>query len=541
MDNITINEKSFQFTYFKKRGWNSQLIKLISRNPVPVLSIFICLVFLMAGCSSYSENVHETADKPNILLILVDDMGYGDIGSYNPESKIPTPNIDGLAEEGIRFMDAHAPGAVCHPSRYGLLTGRYPFRTNTNVWPEQPVIGDDRMTVASMLHSEGYRTAMVGKWHLGFDESEAIQASQENADESGNNTRAAYRTYEDGQILSGGPADRGFDSFFGIRASTDIPPYFYIRDDRVVNPPSDTIANNYSGGIWTDIQGAFWREGGISPGLDLADVLPRFTEESIHVIENHSSSNPEKPLFLYVAFPAPHTPWLPSEEFEGVSSAGMYGDFMAMVDSKIGEILSALERTNMADETLVVFTSDNGPVWYDKDKEHFGHDSQGGLRGMKADVYEAGHRMPFIVRWPGVVGQGAVTTETISFTDLMATFADILNKELPEDAGEDSFSLLPILAGEQSEAESIRPPVVSISSRGVRTIQGGQWKLIEALGSGGFTDPVSIEPEHGGPEGQLYNLKEDPAETNNLWLDHPEVVRQLKQTLSEYERDGRSR
>ncbi|MFH5834310.1 arylsulfatase [Halalkalibaculum sp. DA384] len=496
---------------------------------------------LILGCANDEQKNTQNPSKPNIVLILVDDMGYGDLRSYNPESKIPTPNIDGLASEGIRFMDAHAPGAVCHPSRYGLLTGRYPFRTNTNVWPEQPVIDEDRMTIASLLQSEGYHTAMVGKWHLGFDESAAIEASRENAQESGNNTRAAYRQYAEDQLLSGGPVDRGFDSFFGIRASTDIPPYFYIRDDRVVNPPSDSIGNNYSGGIWTDIQGAFWREGGIAPDLELIDVLPRFTDESIAVIENHNSSNQNKPLFLYVAYPAPHTPWLPTEAFEGASDAGMYGDFMAMVDAEIGRILSTIDKENMSDETLVIFTSDNGPVWYDKDKEQFGHDSQGGLRGMKGDVYEAGHRMPFIVRWPGVVDHGAVTDQTISFTDLMATFADILNTELPQNAGEDSFSLVPVLTGEQPEKEAVRPPVVSVSSRGVRTIQDGRWKLIEALGSGGFSDPASMDPEPGGPEGQLYNLEEDPDETNNLWLNHPDVVNRLKRLLQDYDREGGSR
>ncbi len=516
-------------------GMNNQTQKYFSSN----LSILLGFILLLIGCTK-ADNNSQITDTPNILLILVDDMGYGDLKSYNPESKIPTPTLDKFANEGMRFTDAHAPGAVCHPSRYGLLTGRYPFRTNTNVWPEQPVIDADRMTIASMLQSEGYHTAMVGKWHLGFDESAAIQASREGADESGNNTRAAYRTYEEGQILSGGPIDRGFDSFFGIRASTDIPPYFYIRDDRVVNPPSDSIENNYSGGIWTDIQGVFWREGGISPDLELRDVLPRFTDESIEVIENHSSNNQNQPLFLYVAFPAPHTPWLPSEEFEGTSGAGMYGDFMAMVDSNIGEILAALDQQNMAQETLVIFTSDNGPVWFDKDKEHFDHDSQGGLRGMKADVYEAGHRMPFIVRWPGIVEEGTVSNQTISFTDLMATFADVLNTELPQNAGEDSFSLYPTLSGQQSEDESIRPPVVSVSSRGVRTIQDGQWKLIESLGSGGFSDPVSIEPEAGGPEGQLYNLEEDLAETNNLWLDHPDMVDRLENILDEYDKNGRS-
>src|SRR6056297_434948 len=388
-------------------------------------------ILFFGGCTMEGGDQDEEQSQPNIILILVDDMGYGDLKSYNPESKIPTPTIDELAEEGIRFTDAHAAGAVCHPSRYGLLTGRYPFRTDTSVWPEQPVIDDDRMTIASLLRSEGYRTEMVGKWHLGFDEPEAIEASRENGVESGNNTRAAFRQYEDGQILSGGPADRGFDGFFGIRASTDIPPYFYILDDRVVSPPSDSTENNFSGGIWTDIQGAFWREGGISPDLNLADVLPRFTEESINEIETHHSSNIDEPLFLYIAYPAPHTPWLPFDEFEGVSGAGMYGDFMAMVDAEIGKILSAADKAGMTDETLVIFTSDNGPVWYDKDKEHFDHDSQGGLRGMKGDAYEAGHRVPFIIKWPGVIQEASVSGQTISFTDMMATFADILNAELP--------------------------------------------------------------------------------------------------------------
>lgn len=510
----------------------------VSIKYVITLAVYI---FLISGFTAPENLPFPSKDKPNIILILVDDMGYGDIGSYNPDSKIPTPNIDGLAEEGMRFMNAHAPGAVCHPSRYGLLTGRYPFRTNTNVWPNQPVIEQDRMTVASMLQEEGYRTAMVGKWHLGFDESHTTYPSALDDTQTGNNTRAAYRQYDPDHPLTGGPFDRGFDSFFGIRASTDIPPYFYIRDDKIVTPPTDSVDDNFSGGIWTDIQGAFWREGGIAPNMELVDVLPRFTDESIEVIQKHSSENQNEPLFLYVAYPAPHTPWLPTEEFEGVSGAGMYGDFMAMVDAEVGRILSTMDKANMSDETMVIFTSDNGPVWYDKDKEHFGHDSQGGLRGMKGDAYEAGHRVPFIVRWPGVVEQGTKTNQTISFTDIMATFADILNQELPDSAGEDSFSLLPVLTGEQFENESIRPPVVSISSRGVRAIQDSQWKLIEALGSGGFTDPAVVEPEAGGPKSQLYNLLQDPGEKTNLWNEYPEVIEYMTTLLKEWDQAGRSR
>ncbi|SHF69747.1 Arylsulfatase A [Fodinibius roseus] len=498
---------------------------------IVIASLVICA--FLGGCNRDDRSASPAPEKPNIVILFADDMGYGDAGAYNSESRIPTPHLDRLAQEGMRFTDAHAPGAVCHPSRYGLLTGRYPFRTNTGVWPNEPVIDEDRMTIASLLQSEGYRTAMVGKWHLGFDESHTTDRSANL--QAGENTRAAYRQYDPDIPLTGGPVDRGFDSFFGIRASTDIPPYFYIRGDQVVTPPTDTVESHYSGGKWTDIQGAFWRAGGIAPDLDLSDVLPRFTRESIDIIQRHGSEHSDQPLLLYVAFPAPHTPWLPAPEFEGVSGAGMYGDFTAMVDAKVGEILAALEQENMSDETLVIFTSDNGPVWYDKDREQFNHDSQGGLRGMKGDAYEAGHRMPFIVRWPGVIDPGSVTSQTISFTDMMATFADILAVDLPEGAGEDSFSLLPVLTGDQPEDESIRPPVVSVSARGVRAIQDGQWKLIEALGSGGFTDPAHIEAGPGDPGGQLYNLEEDLAETNNVWNKHPEVVDRLKGRLEQYE------
>ncbi len=513
-------------------------MKYVFRRSFHLLFIFATFLIVKACNDGDKEEIIELP-APNIIILFVDDMGYGDIGAYNEDSKIPTPHLDNLAAEGIRFMDAHAPGSLCHPSRYGLLTGRYPFRTDVSVWPNEPVIEEGRMTIGSVLQKEGYRTAMVGKWHLGFDESQAIDRTSDS--EQGANFRAAYREYDVDLPLPGGPVDRGFDSFFGIRASTDIPPYFYIRDDRVVNPPTDTIDDNFSGGHWTDIQGAFWREGGIAPDLELIDVLPRFIEESIQVIQDHDDTGWKQPLMLYVALPSPHTPWLPTESYEGVSGAGMYGDFMAMVDAEIGKILQELESSGKAEETLVLFTSDNGPVWYDKDIERFGHDSKGGLRGMKGDAYEGGHRMPFIVRWPGVVEPGSVTNQTISFTDMLATFADITGSKLPEDAGEDSFSILPVLTGSHPESEAVRPPVVATVGRGMRSIQDRTWKLIDGLGSGGFTSPAYIEPDPGDPEGQLYNLEEDLAETNNLWFDHPEEVERLLQLLNEYDQSGRSR
>jgi arylsulfatase A len=453
---------------------------------------------------------------PNVVIILADDMGYGDPGCFNPQSKIRTPNIDGLARAGMRFTDAHAPGAVCHPSRYGLLTGCYPFRTDVSVWPRQPLIAPGQMTIASLLESCGYRTAMVGKWHLGFN--------------------------EDGydRPLRGGPVDRGFGSFFGIRASTDIPPYFYIRGDRAVAPPTGHIEASHSEG-WSPIQGAFWRAGGIAPDFKLDDVLPRFTDEAIKVIDEHGRARDGRPLMLYLAFPAPHTPWLPSERFAGRSGAGMYGDFAMMVDAMIGRVVVALDAADMEQDTLLIFTSDNGPVWYDEDVERFGHDSAGGLRGMKGDAWEAGHRMPFVVRWPGKVEAGTSTAQTICFTDVLATLAEAVGRELPAGQATDSFSFLNVLLGRQPEDRPVRGPVVIPSMAGVMTIRSGPWKLIAGLGSGGFSKPNRLEPQPGGPRGQLYNLADDLDETENLCQQRPEVVRRLQGELDRIRRSGQSR
>lgn len=449
--------------------------------------------------------------KPNIVILLVDDLGYGDPGCYNPKSKIATPNIDRLAHEGLRFSDAHAPGPLCHPSRYGLMTGRYPFRTDITRWPKQPLIQKGQMTIASLLKTQGYHTAMVGKWHLGFREN----------------------GYD--QPLPGGPVDCGFDSFFGLRASTDIPPYFYIRGDRAVVPPTAHIAEHHSKG-WSPTQGAFWREGGIAPELELKDVLPRLTDEACAVINAQANQKPDarKPLMLYLAYPAPHTPWLPAAEFAGKSGAGMYGDFVMMVDAQIGRVLAALEKSALLPDTLLIFASDNGPVWLPADVARLGHDAVGGLRGMKADAWEGGHRLPFIVRWPGRVKAGTVSDQTICFTDLLATFADICGAKLPADAGPDSFSLLPVLEGRQPEAQPIRGPIVmQAGSSSALMIRSGAWKLINQLGSGGFSQPKTIKAEPGGPAGQLYNLRNDISETNNLYLKHPEIVAGLEAELQQ--------
>lgn len=481
-------------------------------------SLLCAAVLVAAFCAQdrWASAAETDGDRPNILLVLVDDMGYGDPGCYNPESKIPTPNIDSLARDGLRMTDCHAPGPLCHMSRYGLMTGRYPFRTDVSRWRRHPLIEPDQTTIASLLKSVGYRTAMVGKWHLGFEEN----------------------GYE--QPLPGGPVDVGFDQFFGIRASTDIPPYFYIRGDRAVEPPSDHIEANDSEG-WSPIQGEFWREGGIAPNLQLADVLPRFTEEAEKVIASHAGSGSDDPLMLYVAFPAPHTPWLPDEEYQGQSGAGMYGDFAMMVDAMLGRLLRALDQAEMSEETLVIFSSDNGPVWYDQDVKRFGHDSSGGLKGMKGDAWEAGHRMPFLVRWPGKVAAGSVSDHTVCFTDLLATFAGITGVELPGEAGSDSFDMSPVWTGEQPDSQPVRDALVVRSANKTMTIRSGDWKLITALGSGGFSKPRRRQPAEDGPQGQLYHLKDDLGETDNRYLEKPKVVARLTQKLDEIRGAPRSR
>jgi arylsulfatase A len=491
----------------------------IMRTPLFNKPVARCFVLLFSIAVSGLCGRAQAENQPNILLILVDDMGYGDPGCYNPHSKIPTPHIDRLAREGMRFTDAHAPGPLCHPSRYGLMTGRFPFRTDVSVWPTRPLIESGQITIASLLRDVGYNTAMVGKWHLGFREN----------------------GYD--QSLPGGPVDRGFNSFFGLRASTDIPPYFYIRGDRAVTPPTNRIAENHSAG-WTEHQGAFWREGGIAPDLELNDVLPKFTEEACRIIRAHAAKGPvdRKPWMLYLAYPAPHTPWLPSKEFAGKSGAGMYGDFAMMVDDRIGQVLGTLDETGMTRETLVIFTSDNGPIWYPEDVVKFGHDAAGGFRGMKGDAWEGGHRMPFIVRWPGRVKAGTVTDQTICFTDLLATLAEICGKPLPAGAGPDSFSMLPGLEGRRAKDQPVRGPIVMQAGNfSTWSIRSGDWKLIDQLGSGGFSKPAKIQAEPGGPEGQLYKLRDDPAEKNNLYLKHPEIVTRLKTEMKRIVKSGHSR
>jgi len=453
-----------------------------------------------------------TAETPNIVVILADDLGYGDVSAYNPASQAPTPHIDTLARDGVRFTDAHAPAAVCVPTRYGLMTGRYPMRTELP-WRTDALINEGRTTLASLLRDAGYSTHMVGKWHLGFE---------------GGHEGPRFAN------LRGGPVDRGFDSFFGLASSLDQPPYYFIRDRDAVAPPTKDVGASATEG-WSRIQGAFWREGKIADGYTHEGVLPRLVGEAEAVIQRHEGT--DKPLFLYLALTAPHTPWVPEEEFRGQGAAGLYGEFLTQVDHGVGRILKALEDADMREDTLVIFTSDNGPVWYQADTDRLGHDSTGGLRGMKGDSYEAGHRMPFLVRWPGKAPAGTTRDDTICFTDLLATFAALTETKLPEDSAEDSFNVLASFKGEPGDFP-LRPATVYKSGEVIRM---GDWKLMTHLGSGGFSEPRRAEPQKNGPTGQLYHLRDDPAESKNLWKHRPDVVSRLTQELERVKSAGRQR
>lgn len=452
---------------------------------------------------------------PNIVYILADDLGWGDLRSYNPQSGVPTPNADRLARDGVRFTDMHSPSAVCTPTRYGILTGRYSWRSRLKegvLWGYSPnLIEPGRMTVASMLQSRGYRTGAVGKWHLGLGDSEETDYTQP---------------------LRPGPVDHGFDYFFGIPASLDMIPYVYVENDQVVEQPtSHTEGRN-------DPRGVFWRPGPIAPGFKIEEVLPTLTAKATAFIRERADTTGQ-PFFLYFPLTAPHTPWVPAKEFLGKSKAGDYGDFVAQVDEALGQVMRALEETGLAGNTLLIFTSDNGAHWNPEDKIRFAHRANADWRGMKADIHEAGHRVPFLARWPGKIPAGSVTNELACLTDLLATVAEIVGVSLPVNAAEDSYSLLPAMLGEKREP--IREAIVHHSYDGMFSIRQGEWKLILGHGSGGFSQPRRIEIQLGDVEGQLYNLARDPNEENDVYDAHPEIVARLAALLEKYKDHGHSR
>lgn len=452
---------------------------------------------------------------PNIIYVLADDLGWGDLECYNQQSAVPTPNANHFAGQGMRFTDMHSPSAVCTPTRYGILTGRYCWRSSLKkgvLGGYSPnLIEDGRLTVPGLLKQRGYYTAGIGKWHLGLG--------------------AGEKTDYD-QPLRPGPADHGFDYYFGIPASLDMAPYLYFENDHAVQKPtSKTDGKNAPRGV-------FWRPGPAAPDFQFEEVLPTLAGKAVSLIRDRAAKR-SQPFFLYLALTAPHTPWLPKAQYQGKSKAGIYGDFVAQVDDTLGQVLKAVDDAKLSENTLVIFTSDNGADWKPEDKEKFAHRANANWRGEKADIWDAGHRIPFIARWPGKIKPGTTSDELGCLTDLMGTLAPIVNYALPKDAGEDSYNLLPALLGQKGKP--IREAIVHHSNQGMFSIRQGEWKLELGLGSGGFSKPQTVEPVPGGPKGQLYNLAKDPTEADNLYLKYPEIVARLTALLDKYKQQGFSR
>ena len=465
---------------------------------------------------------------PNIVFILADDMGYGDVGCLNPDSKIPTPYLDALAAEGMRFTDAHSPSAICTPTRYGLLTGRYCWRSRLKRGAvdgyDALLIERGRQTVASILRKKGYRTGCVGKWHLGLTDQTPIDYSKP---------------------LRPGPNEVGFDYWFGMPASLDMPPYCYIENGILTEPLTATLEG--------DAIPRFYRSGETSPGFDFDAVLPTITEKACWFIDDHMSRHADTPFFLYFPLAAPHTPWLPLEQNHQRSSAGVYGDFVTLVDDCVGQVMARIEQLGIKDNTLFIFTADNGALIHgvgdiidaignhnngvsDSSQYNFGHRSSYLFRGQKSDIWDGGTHVPFIARWPRVVQPGSHSDETISLVDLTATCADIVGYPLPPDTAEDSHSLLAVLEGARL-TEPIRQATITHSVRGEFALRKGRWKFLDCVGSGGWSGNGDGLP------GQLYNMLADPGETNNLYQrpDHQSIVSELKALLETYKSQGFSR
>lgn len=504
------------------------------QHQAKIIYIKIVLVILLiigfAGCEKrirQNETAREKSTSPNIIFILADDMGYGDMNAYNPDSKISTPNINKMAEDGIKFTDAHAAAAWCTPSRFGLLTGRYPMERNMD-WTKGSLLTPDLTTIAEVLSKQGYTTGCIGKWHLGFD--------------NVNN----WEGFDYNKPIKGGPVDKGFNYFFGIHASLDIAPYFYIYNRRAVEAPTNFIQGHQSDYVTkpnrkidthvffgTDskinsIQGAMWRPGKIAPNFDFEKVTPTLTDSALAFIER--GSNNRNPFFLYYAMTGPHTPWMPLKQFQGKSSAGPYGDFVMEIDYEVGRIVKKLKDLNISENTIIVFASDNGPVWFKRDVERYHHSSTYIYRGMKADYWEGGHRVPLIFDWPGKINHGIINNQLVSYTDMFSTFADIAGAKLDPNVTRDSYELTSLLLNKGTSGRN-----VMLEQN--KTIREGNWKLIYGSGMGDLHGNYGDEDykKFQKIKFELYNLEKDPSETTSLYNKFPKKVDSLKALMKQLE------
>ncbi|HUT28262.1 MAG TPA: sulfatase-like hydrolase/transferase [Sedimentisphaerales bacterium] len=502
--------------------------------------------FCLSGCGSglFNSRGSKSARKPNILFILADDFGYGDISCYNSESKVATPNLDKLAGEGILLTDAHSASTVCTPTRYSLMTGRMEFRTGFRgvfTGAEGPcLIEESRLTLPGMLGKRGYETACFGKWHIGLT---FMDKDGKRITESG---IEGVKRIDYSRPIPDSPIHRGFDHFFGTACcpATDWL-YAFIDGDRIPTPPTKILDRTplpkhpYSKDN---------RQGMIAPDFDLEEVDMLFLKKSLEFLENHKKKSPDRPFFLFHSTQAVHLPSFAGKDFKGKTNAGPHGDFIYELDYIVGRLMKALEEHGFADNTLVMFSSDNGPEVTSviNMRKDYHHDGARPWRGMKRDQWEGGHRVPFIARWLGKIKAGTRSGQTVCITDVMATCAAAAGAELPNDAAEDSFNILPVLLGKQDKDKPVRRYTLHQTNKLALAIRRGRWKYLDHKGSGGnnydreMLKPFALPDTAPDAPGQLYDLKTDPGETTNLYYKYPQIVQELKTQLDIYRKSGRS-
>lgn len=494
-----------------------------------IRALFWVVVIVVAGRGAVAFSAQE--GRPNVVILLADDLGYGDVRCLNPDGKIATPHFDRLAREGMIFSDAHSGSAVCTPTRYGLLTGRYAWRTRLKSGVlggySRPLIEPGRLTIGQLAKQRGYATGCVGKWHLGMDMPLKDGGIADDGGNFGNGYARAWDVDYAGKI-AGGPNSAGFDYYFGISASLDMSPFLFIENDRFTAVPTK--------------EKKIVRNGPAGDDFEAVNVLPTLTQKAVAFIERQSAAaRAGQPFLLYFPLNAPHAPVEPSDAWRGKSGINDYADFVMQVDDTLGRVLDALEKGGVADNTLIVATSDNGcsPTADFKALAEKGHHPSYHFRGYKADIFEGGHRVPFLARWPAKIAPGSRSDQVICLTDLMATLADVVDLELPDGAGEDSVSLLPALLDEAHAP--LREAIVNHSINGSFAIRQANWKLELCPDSGGWSGPQPGSKEAAGlPPVQLYDLSADVGERKNVSDENPAMVARLTALLQQYVAAGRS-
>lgn len=495
--------------------------------------VFLCL--FVYGYSGSAQSKSTENSHPNIIYILADDLGIGDLSIYNENSKIHTPNLDKMGADGMKFTDAHTSSSVCTPTRYGILTGRYNWRTPLKqfvTWGTSPMlIKDDRLTVADLLQQHGYKTAIIGKWHLGLNWT-LKDSTQELEYYSSIKDKYPFEQLDYSKPLQKGALDLGFDYSYLLAASLNMPPFVYLENDKVVMEPTSVSGRSRAKNPY-----AHWIKGDVSDDFKHEEVLPVFVEKTVSYIKENADG--AEPFFVYLPLPAPHNPILPIEPWKGKSNINPYADFVLMIDDLMGNIFKAIKESGIEENTLVIFTSDNGCAA----NANFGvlkakgHNPSYIYNGLKGSYLEGGHRVPFLVKWPKRIKANSVCDETICTTDFMATCADLVGYELKDNEAEDSFSMMPLLNQENGYE---REATIHHSKTGIFAIRKGDWKLIVSPNSGLNANGRPEKLKEKLPEVILYNLKTDIAEKNNVAEKYPEKVEELKQLLIKHINEGRS-